>query len=377
MEAEAVGGHFQKLLAVPQQIAGSEIGGDVGFENIDVILKLGGEIGQRQAFLDNRFKEILLRLDTHYIAVVAAVVILTPAHDLNGVAAGKILLAGIEMNVKILRGVVIVHVIRHVEINSAHGIDEGYEALDINHDIAVDREPGDIRDGVDKSVYPAAVCVYAVDLLALVYYVGAGVARYADYIDGFFIGVDHADHKSVGIGKALLHADEQESPYPLPPCLDSALYVGLVALFFIVAERGLFGNLFGSVGRQRLVGISRLLYGRRLHKRSVAHHGAYQKRRQNGADNDPSSFFAALILEYHLLDLFVFFGSMVFLFGVFSVCVFDRLKNAGEILAVLVGRLLGLFEIVVNELVELFFEINAFARGVELSFNQFVPFSAA
>ena len=57
------------------------------------------------------------------------VVVVAEAHDLHGLLAVQVLETGLEVDVQVLVGVVVVHILGHVEVDAVDLVDERDEAL--------------------------------------------------------------------------------------------------------------------------------------------------------------------------------------------------------------------------------------------------------
>ena len=78
------------------------------------------------------FQKRLLRADAAEVllpAVAGVVVVVAEAHDLHGLLAVEVLQSLFEVDVQVLVGVVVVHILGHVEVDAVDLVDERDEAL--------------------------------------------------------------------------------------------------------------------------------------------------------------------------------------------------------------------------------------------------------
>ena len=126
--------------------------------------------------LDDRLQEVLLQFHTAritdaalVIAVGTVMVILPPADDLHGVVAAQVPQARCLLDDQILRRVVVVHGIGHVEIHAADGVHDLAHGLPLQNHLIIRLKANQLGDFFIKSLdalLPAAVhVVNGVDLL--------------------------------------------------------------------------------------------------------------------------------------------------------------------------------------------------------------------
>ena len=129
-------------------VADGKVGADILREDLRVLRDLGK--GDRlHALLCQCFQEILLYLRA---ADVSRGVTVAVAAKLDGVRTVERLPAFLQVDIQILRRVVIVHVHRHFDINAADHIDNLLKSLQINHYIAVRPYAKGVADLVAQSL---------------------------------------------------------------------------------------------------------------------------------------------------------------------------------------------------------------------------------
>ena len=151
VEADIVHAHFQELLRIERDVAARKVRvGVVDNETDD--LRQVGDVSELEHLSGQCRKEGVLRFDTAKITVriAGAVVVLAEAHDLLALIPVQKLVAGRERDMKILFGVVVVHIDRDIEIYAADAVDDLLEHISVHDSIAVDPEADKILDLRDK-----------------------------------------------------------------------------------------------------------------------------------------------------------------------------------------------------------------------------------
>ena len=153
----------------------------------------------------------MLRFDTADIAVwiSGAVIVLAEAHDLLALHPVQKLVAGRERDMKILIGVVVVHIDRDIEIYAANAVDDLLEHIRIHNGIAVDAKSDKILNLCDKAVNTGAA-VYGVDLFNRPRDIDQRVAGDAHNVRRMVIAVKARDHDGVRIKSDAVASDNEQ-----------------------------------------------------------------------------------------------------------------------------------------------------------------------
>ena len=135
--------------------AAQEIG-DVGRREIAVYrgrdeLDDAGEIrnrAERDELFGRSAEEVVLKRDPVDVAIY---IILSVTTELNALLPAEALIARRDVDMQILRAVLIVHVEGHVEIDPAHHLDRGFDGAEVNDGAAVRLEA---RKRTDRAAQP-------------------------------------------------------------------------------------------------------------------------------------------------------------------------------------------------------------------------------
>ena len=106
-----------------------------------------------------------------------------------------------EVNVQILVGVVVVHILGHVEVDAADLVDERDEPLQVDGDVEVHGDAEHIFN-VAAQLFRAAVIVGGIELAAVAH---QRVARQADDIDLLVLRVKAHEHVRVAAAGVVVH----------------------------------------------------------------------------------------------------------------------------------------------------------------------------
>ena len=147
----------------------------------------GAEADAVEALLNDRLQKGLLGLDAAQIAVGVAAVyvsigvgVLPPAQKLHGLVAVDVLEPGVQVDVQVLGGVVVVHVDGHIKLYAADGIHQLAHRLPLHHDGVVRLKPDEVGDLLLEKldavlIVVGRVVVYRVDALDVPRHVHHGV----------------------------------------------------------------------------------------------------------------------------------------------------------------------------------------------------------
>ena len=126
---------------------------------------------------------------------------MSPAQEADRLLTVQVLLAFFQVDMQVLRRVVVLHVERHIVIYAADRIDNGCNAVEVDDHIFIRPEAHQTLDFLvhllDVAAFAAGIhavgCVY---LLARAgrRVVAHGVARDVHDVDGLFVGVHSRDH---------------------------------------------------------------------------------------------------------------------------------------------------------------------------------------
>ena len=161
-------------------------------------------------------------------ADVAVGICVTETEHTHGLIAIEVLIALLHVDAQVLAGIVVIHIGRNVEINTAHGVDEFDEHLHVKERIAVDAVADDLFHAADERLHAVLAVVFGrgivlVHLLGLVGHVHGRVAWDADELQRLILRVEHADeHRIRQTGRAVLAGDEERvAPFLAAVCADA------------------------------------------------------------------------------------------------------------------------------------------------------------
>ena len=174
------------LLGEPEHILETEIRLHVFIENLDKLIDLG-DVFQAHQLLDHGLQQPLLGLDAAQIAVGIAqhlavfAVVMAVTEYLHGVVAAEKPVALGLVDVKILIGVVVVHVARHIVIDAAHGVHDFTHGLPLHNHLIVRLEAHQLRnffiEGLDALFSAAVIIINGIDPLEVIDKYGADALR--------------------------------------------------------------------------------------------------------------------------------------------------------------------------------------------------------
>ena len=127
------------LLAEPKHFIEAQVGFDIVLDHLGKIADLG-HVFQLQQLRDHRLEQCLLRPDAPEVAVgiaVAHIVVVAVAQHLHHILAAEQTVALGLVNVQVLIGVVVIHVARHVKVDTAHGFDDLSDRVPLDDDLVI------------------------------------------------------------------------------------------------------------------------------------------------------------------------------------------------------------------------------------------------
>ena len=140
----------------------------------------------------NSHQEMLLAADTADIAL-----LITEAYILNGCFAVQMLTALFQVNGKAIPGIMIIHILFNIDINTADSINKTGKAFKINHDVIVDFNTQQFFYSFLCQL-TAAVSVGMVNLIpAVTVNAYACITRYRKQGSAFVAAVEHYDKKRI------------------------------------------------------------------------------------------------------------------------------------------------------------------------------------
>ena len=223
---DVFGADVQRLVAEPDEVAGREVGLDVGVENIhqrgDVL-----DVADLQQLLGDRLEEGLLGADAADVlrAVAGAVVVVAEADDLHRLLPVEMARAFGEVNVQVLIGVVIIHVDGNVKIHAVDLIDQRDEALEIDRDIEINRYAEQVFDLLHQQLR-AALGVGEVELVVAVFIVQQRIARETHKVDALVRHVEADEDVRVAAAVVVVKPGDENVVAVFAAC--TAQSVGLV-----------------------------------------------------------------------------------------------------------------------------------------------------
>ena len=186
-----------------------------------------------------------------------AVGIFAAAHHLQSVGAGEILHSGLKVDVQILVGIVVGHMHRHIEVDTAYRIHQLYKALGVHFYVEVNGEAHDISDLLLQGI-DAVVGIHITQFIEVLSLVGdtlyQGVPGDRDHGDGLVYRVIGSHDHGVHVAAGLVAGAQQEGIgilLPLTGGLGALLRGGRLErdVFALLRRRGLLLDL-GRLGQQ-------------------------------------------------------------------------------------------------------------------------------
>ena len=220
----------------PGQVGAGEVGLHVPLEAVHKLVQLADVGHQLLGHGDHEVAHRLAALDVPH-GVAGAVGVLPEAADLHGLLAVQVLHPGLEEDVQVLGGVVVVHLHRDVELHAAHGVHQFHEPVQVDADVEVDGIPHQL--GHHRLEVVDAIVEGGVDFReALVHQRVPGDGEHAHLLVGHVVG---HQHDGVGVAADLVRAGQEEGVHLLPPGVVPGLHAGDVLL-----------GLVGGGGHRRL-----------------------------------------------------------------------------------------------------------------------------
>ena len=144
---------------------------------------------------------------------------LTESYKIMGSLSVKVLHSLLQVNVQILRGVIILHVKRNIKVNSVKRVDYLLKTVKVNAHKIVYRKPGQhlyLLNAKLLRLFQVALCNLLradtdcrIDLLIMLSDKHARVARYGQDIDLARPAVKAGKHNRVAAHTALVHAEQK------------------------------------------------------------------------------------------------------------------------------------------------------------------------
>ena len=189
----------QAFCSKPGQIRAAQVGLHIPLYNIHKFAEIGhaAEGHDLAGHGEHHFLGGLRPLDVSQ-GIAGAVGVVAEAADLQGLLARQVLHPGLEVNVQVLGGVIVVHLHGNVEVHAAHGVYHLHKGVQIQGDIEVKGEAHQVRDHVPQVL--DARNQAGVDLgVGGVHQGVPGDGDHSDLLVGHVIG-DHHDGVSVAAG---------------------------------------------------------------------------------------------------------------------------------------------------------------------------------
>ena len=133
----------------------------------------------------------------------------------DGLLRVQLLIAFFQMDVKILIGVVIIHVDGYIKIYPADGLHNGTEGIQIHRYIVIHRHTKQFGYRLGHGL-ALAVSVYGIDLAVFAVAQHQGIPGNGHQGGGFVVGIKAAQHNRVRPEVALIAAGEQAGINSLP-----------------------------------------------------------------------------------------------------------------------------------------------------------------
>ena len=146
---------------------------------------------------------------------------------------------------EVLVGIVVVHILGHVELHALHQIHQLHEHLQLHLHIEIRLEADELLDPVGQGVNAVAGAgVDGVDLLDVPLLVDHGVPGDGHNVDVLLLGVVADHHEGVRVAVVLVGAHQQEGIHALLPVAGDGGHVAVVPVVGIeLIVRGSFGLL--------------------------------------------------------------------------------------------------------------------------------------
>ena len=159
-------------------------------------------------------------------------------HDLF---SSEMLHAGLQIDMQVLRGVVILHAERDLIIHAADRIHDRRDAVEIDDHIIVRPETHQSLDFVLGLLNASAHDIGCIDLAPCAAFtiIAHGVSRNVHNIDGLCIDIHRRDHERIRTGLVLVHRADHKGEYVVNARarVEQAVDVHFIAVFLIVDGR--------------------------------------------------------------------------------------------------------------------------------------------
>ena len=171
---------------------------------------------------------------------------MSPAQEADGLLAVQMLLAFFQVDVQILRRIIVLHIERHVIIHAADRIHDGCNAVKVDDNVFIRPEAHQTLDFLARLLDVAALAagihaVGCVDLLARAgcRVVAHGVARDVHDVDGLVLGIHGCDHQSVCSCFVLINCADHERKHIVNAGarVEQAAHIDLIAVFLVLDRR--------------------------------------------------------------------------------------------------------------------------------------------
>ena len=156
------------------------------------------------------------------------------------------LLAFFQVDVQILRRIIVLHIERHVIIHAADRIHDSCNAVKVDDNVFIRPEAHQTLDFLVRLLDVAALAagihaVGCVDLLARAgcRVVAHGVARDVHDVDGLVLGIHGCDHQSVCSCFVLINCADHERKHIVNAGarVEQAAHIDLIAVFLVLDRR--------------------------------------------------------------------------------------------------------------------------------------------
>ena len=202
---------LQKLLDVEHHVACRQVRGDFLLIDVNEFVEVG-DVVQLQKLAHHGLEHLVLHVDAADVAVGIRV---AEAEHAHGLIAIEVLIALLHVDAQVLTGIVIVHINRDVEVDTAHGVNEFDEHLHVKERITVDPVAENLLRTADERLHAVLAVVLGrgvilVHLFGPVGHIHSCVTRDADKFQRLILRVEHTDeHRVRQAGRAVLARDKE------------------------------------------------------------------------------------------------------------------------------------------------------------------------
>ena len=165
-------------LGEPEDVLKAQVRGHILLEHLHQLVDLG-DVLQLQKLLQHRFQKGLLGPDAADVAVLIAIGAVPEADHAHGLLPVQKLIALVQMDGQVLKGVVVIHIPGYIEPDPAHGIHDLSHGLPLHDHLKVRLKAHQLRDllveVLDAPVAPAVIAIDGVDLLDVPGHVDHGI----------------------------------------------------------------------------------------------------------------------------------------------------------------------------------------------------------